>query len=121
MFDLPIGLPTFHPSFGSMISYFIRKQEGFLDPFKQSSAQLTWDVQVNNAYLLDLGWKFATEWQLLRKKKSDLEAFRREIDTGKFAGFMGNAGELEAEKIKLEIKANKQKEKLDKFADKKRL
>jgi uncharacterized protein YydD (DUF2326 family) len=115
MFDLPIGLPIFHPSFGSMISYFIRKQEGFLNPFKQSSAQLTWDVQVNNAYLLDLGWKFATEWQLLRKKKSDLEAFRREIDTGKFAGFMGNAGELEAEKIKLEIKANKQKEKLDKF------
>jgi len=115
MFDLPIGLPVFHPSFGSMISYFIRKHEGFLDAFKQSSSQRTWDFQTNNAYLLDLGWKFATDLQILRERKNDLEAFRREINTGKFAGFMGNAGKLEAEKIKLQIQANKQKEKLDKF------
>ena len=115
MFDLPIGLPTFHPSFGSMISYFIRKHEGFLDAFKQSSSQRTWDVQINNAYLLDLGWKFATDLQILRERKNDLDAFKREINTGKFAGFMGNAGKLEAERIRLQIQANKQKGELDKF------
>ena len=115
MFNLPIGLPTFHPSFGSMISYFIRKHEGFLDPFKQSSSQRTWDVQTNNAYLLDLGWKFATDLQILRERKNDLDAFKREINTGKFAGFMGNAGKLKAERIRLEIQAQKQKEELDKF------
>jgi len=115
MFDLPIGLPTFHPSFGSLISYFIRKHEGFLDAFKQSSSQSVWDVQTNNAYLLDLGWKFATDLQILRKRKTDLDAFKREINSGKFAGFMGNEGKLEVEKIKLQIQADRQKEELDKF------
>ncbi|WOV93628.1 MAG: AAA family ATPase [Candidatus Nitrosoabyssus spongiisocia] len=115
MFDLPIGLQSFNPSFGSMISYFIRKHEGFLDAFKQSSAQLTWDIQTNNAYLLDLGWIFATELQILRKKKNDLDAFKREINTGNFKGFMGNTGELEAERVRLQIHADKEKEKLNKF------
>ena len=98
-----------------MISYFVRKNEGFLGAFKQSSSQSTWDIQTNNAYLLDLGWKFATDLQILRKRKSDLDAFKREINIGKFAGFMGNEGKLEVEKIKLEIQINKQKEELDKF------
>jgi len=115
VFDLPIGLPTFNPTFGSMISYFIRKPDGFLHPFKQSSSQQIWDIQTNNAYLLDLGWKYATEWQILRKKKNDLDAFKRELDTGKFSGFMGNIGELEAEKIRLDDKAIKEKEKINNF------
>ena len=115
IFDLPIGLPTFHPSFGSMISYFIRKHEGFLDAFKQSSSQQVWDIQTNNAYLLGLGWKFATDLQILRQRKNNLDAFNREIKTGKFAGFMGNTGKLKAEQIRLQIKATKQREELDRF------
>lgn len=115
MFDLPMGLPTFHPSFGSLISYFIRKHEGFIDAFKQSADQRVWDIQTNNAYLLDLGWKYATDLQILREKKNDLDAFKREISTGKFAGFMGNAGKLRGEIIRLQIQADKQKEELDKF------
>ena len=115
MFNLEIDLPSFYPSFGSMISYFIRKHEGFLDAFKQSSSQRTWDVQTNNAYLLDLGWKFATDLQILRERKNDLDAFRREIKIGKFAGFMENAGKLEIEKISLEINAGKQEKALDRF------
>ena len=99
MFNLPIESSTFHPTFGSMISYFIRKHEGFLDAFKQSSTQQIWDIQTNNAYLLDLGWKFATDLQILRKEKRNLDAFKQEISTGKFAEFMGNAGRLNAEKI----------------------
>lgn len=115
MFDLPIKSPSFYPTFRSMISYFIRKHEGFLDAFKQSSKQSTWDIQTNNAYLLDLGWKFATDLQILREQKKDLEAFNREIKTGKFAGFMGNAAKLQTEKIRLEIIASKQRKKLDIF------
>lgn len=115
MFDLPMGLPTFHPSFGSLISYFIRKHGGFLDAFKQSSDQRIWDVQTNNAYLLGLGWKFATDLQILRERKSDLDAFKREISTGKFAGFMGNEGKLQGERVRLQIQADRQKEELDKF------
>ena len=64
---------------------------------------------------MDLGWKFATDLQILRGRKSDLDAFRREIKTGKFEGFMGNAGKLEAEKIRLEINAGKQEKALDRF------
>ena len=115
MFDLPVGLGSFHPKFGSLISYFIRRDEGFLDAFKHTSVQLTWDVQTNNAYLLDLGWKFATDLQILKKKKIDLDAFKREITTGQFAGFMGNVSKLEVEKAKLQIESDKQKEKLNDF------
>ncbi len=114
-FDLPIGLPNFHPTFRSMISYFIRKHEGFLDAFKQSSSQQVWDIQTNNAYLLDLGWKFATDLQILRQEKTDLDAFNREIKKGTFAGFMGNAGKLKAEQIRLQVEATRQRRELDRF------
>ena len=115
MFDLPTDLSTFNPTFGSMISYFMRKQEGYQNPFKQSSIQQLWDVNTNNAYLLNLGWKIITKMQILKEKQTGLNAFKHEITVGQFAGFMGNMGELEAEKIKLEMHANSQRQALEKF------
>ena len=115
MFDLPQGLPAYSPKFGSLISYFIRKQEGYQDPFKHTAMQAMWDVHANNAYLLDLGWKIITEMQILREKQKDLHAFKREITEGKFAGFMGNLGEMEAEKIRLTNNVGSQRLALEKF------
>ena len=115
MFDLPLDLPTFNPTFASIVSYFIRRGNGFSDAFKQSSDQKTWDVQTNNAYLLDLGWTFATDLQILREKKYKIDVIKREIITGQSPIFVGDEGKLNAERIRLEIKAKQQKEELDNF------
>ena len=115
MFDLGIGQGQFHPTFRSLISYFIRRREGFLDPFRQTPIQQTWDMQANNAYLLNLGWDFAVRLQILRQKKYDLDAFKREITTGKFSGIIGDPGELKAERIRLQLEMERQKDILDRF------
>jgi len=92
------------PTFRSLISYRIRrggKVGGYLDPFSQYRQQLTWDIQVNTAYLLDLGWEFASQWQILKDREKILAQIKKESTSGIISDMMGNIGELEAKKIRL--------------------
>ena len=120
MFDLKQSSENYVyvPTFRSMISYFIRRSGsagGFLDPFSQYKNQLEWDKQVNNAYLLGLGWEYASKWQILKDRVKVLSQLKKESESGIISDMMGNLGELESLKIRLEAQINKEKEELDNF------
>ncbi|MDP3758262.1 MAG: DUF2326 domain-containing protein, partial [Candidatus Daviesbacteria bacterium] len=101
-----------------MISYFVRKngQSGaFLNPFQQYKNQLEWDIQIANSYLLGLGWEYASKWQVLKDREKILAQIKQEATTGIISNMMGNVGELEALKIRLEAQIRQEKEQLDSF------
>ncbi len=120
MFDLQPMYEEYkyQPTFRSIISYFIRKnsQSGaFLNPFQQYKAQQEWDQQINNAFLLGLGWEYASKWQVLKDRKKVLLQIKQEATTGIIYNMMGSVGELEALKIRLDAQAKQEKEPLDNF------
>ena len=120
MFDLQPMYDEYKyaPTFRSLISYFVRKngQSGaFLNPFQQYKAQLEWDQQVNNSFLLGLGWEYASKWQVLKDRVKVLAQIKQEATAGLISHMMGNIGELESLKIRLDAQVKQEKEHLDNF------
>lgn len=121
---LMFGLQPFYegmkyvPTFRSLVSYVIRRdgQRGaFLNPFQQYKAQQEWDKQVNNAFLLELGWEYASKWQVLKDRVKVLAQIKQEAQSGLLANLIGTAGELEALKIRLEAQVKQEEEHLKNF------
>jgi len=99
------------PTFRSLVSYFARrngKSGAFLEPFQQYKAQQEWDKQVNNAFLLELGWDYASKWQVLKDREKILAQIKQEAQVGLLTNIMGSIGELEANKIRLEAQAKQE-------------
>jgi uncharacterized protein YydD (DUF2326 family) len=95
--------PKYRPTFRGIISYFIRRgRGGFLSPFSNHPKQAEWDRQICNAFLLGLDWQDAREWQVLKDRQKEIEAFQKAAATGFARGFFGSLGELEASKVRLE-------------------
>jgi len=120
LFGLPFSSEDvkYHPTFRSLISYFIRKngQSGaFLDPFNQFKKQKTWDMQVNNAFLLGLNWNYSSKLQFLRDRKKGIEQINNAAQSGMLSSFMGSIGELEARMIRLEAQVHQEAEQLNSF------
>jgi|CXWL01.1.fsa_nt_gi uncharacterized protein YydD (DUF2326 family) len=87
------------PSFRSLISYFARRgADAYIDPFHHFRNQKTFDWQINNAFLLGLNWKHASDSQEIREKESATKA----LDSAIKAGIIATQGELEAERVRLE-------------------
>jgi len=107
----------YHPKFRSLFSYFVRpaKEGGYLTPIQQFKQQLTWDIQVHNAYLLNLGWEFASEWQILKDKEKLLNSLKKETDVGILSDLIGKKGELAANKIRLKDQIEKEEVDMQKF------
>jgi uncharacterized protein YydD (DUF2326 family) len=106
------------PTFRSLISYVMRRngQRGaFLNPFQQYKNQLEWDIQVNNAFLLGLGWEYASRWQVLKDREKVLAQIKQEAQAGILANIMGSIGELEAMKVRVEAAAKQEEEHLKSF------
>lgn len=121
---LMFGLQPFYddlkyvPTFRSMISYIIRRngqRGGFLNPFQQFKNQKEWDKQVNNSFLLGLGWEYASRWQVLKDRINVLAQIKQEAQTGLLANLFGSIGKLEALKIRLEAQIRQQEENLKIF------
>jgi len=105
MFDLPIEPlgKKYVPTFRSLLSYFCRRGPGaYQDPFKQFSQQREWDIQVNNAYLLNLNWEYASDLQRLKDQEDILNKLKEAASQGLLKEFIGSIGELEALKVNLE-------------------
>lgn len=100
-FDLPQKSAKYSPSFRSLLNYFVRRSEGFTTPFEHHRKQTEWDKQLHNAYLLDLDWEIAVEWQLLKDRKKSLGALRKAMAEGELRSLLGTTGELEAERVTL--------------------
>jgi len=105
MFDLPVEMPEkkYVPTFRSLFSYFCRRGPGaYQDPFKQFSQQREWDIQINNAYLLNLNWEYASDLQRLKDQEDILNKLKEAASQGLLKEFIGSIGELEALKVNLE-------------------
>jgi uncharacterized protein YydD (DUF2326 family) len=116
-FGVPVDSPRkYLPTFRSVISYFIRSgKDAFSDPFRHFRLQATWDIQVNNAFLLGLDWEDASDWQLLKDKKKAITALQEASKEGVLGSVLGSRGQLEAERIRLLDLVKRTKEDLAAF------
>lgn len=103
------------PTFRSLMSYFLRRGEGFGTPFEHHRKQAEWDKQVHNAYLLGLNWELCREWQLLKDRLKSLKQLKKAAEEGQLESFIGTAGELEAAKVQWETRVAADRAALDGF------
>lgn len=107
-------LPKYSPSFRSLIPYFVRRDPGgFLSPFTHFRQQREWNKQVNGAFLIDLEWRHAAEWQELKDRKSFLDQLERGISEGLIGEVFGTLGELEAERVHVAVHVTSLREQLE--------
>ena len=108
--------PKYQPTFRSLFSYFVRRdRDAFSSPFNHHRNQKEWDKQVNNAFLLDLAWQHASELQELKDNGNTLNGLRRAAREGLLQGLIGNLGNLEAERTRLDSEIRQQSETLQSF------
>ena len=108
--------PKYQPTFRSLFSYLVRRdRDAFSSPFIHYRVQREWDKQVNNAFLLDLTWQHAGELQQLKDNESALNELRRAARDGLLQGLIGNLGNLEAERTRLDSEISQQFETLQSF------
>ncbi|PTR43043.1 hypothetical protein C8K38_109122 [Rhodococcus sp. OK611] len=64
-------LPANPPTFRSLIRHLARyRSDSLIDPFRTLANQRAEAVQAENAYLLNLDWRFAKEWADLKERKA---------------------------------------------------
>ena len=115
-FSLEEPPPKYPPTFRSLFSYLVRRdRDAFSSPFMHHRVQREWDKQVNNAFLLDLAWQHAAELQQLKDNESALNELRRAARDGLLQGLIGNLGNLEAERTRLDSEIRQQSETLQSF------
>ena len=108
--------PKYQPTFRSLFSYLVRRdRDAFSSPFIHYRVQREWDKQVNNAFLLDLAWQHAGELQQLKDNENALNELRRAARDGLLQGLIGNLGNLEAERTRLDSEISQQSETLQSF------
>ena len=108
----------YSPTFRSLISYFVRRDSpgGYgSGPFQNNSRQLTWDVQVNNAYLLGLDWSLASKKQVLRDRASAQQILKKKTVEATIGEVIGGEADMESVRIRLADDIKKQKELIDTF------
>lgn len=117
MFDLPMTTrEKYAPTFRSLISYFIRRRiEAFQNPFKHFPQQKEWDIQVNNAFLLELNWEYAARFQEMKDREKTLQILKSAAEEGLLTGYFGSIGELEAERVRSEEQISKMEKELNNF------
>jgi uncharacterized protein YydD (DUF2326 family) len=117
MFNLPVEYnEKYSPTFRSLISYLIRKEQ-FANPFENYPRQFSWDIQVHNAFLLDLNWNYAVKWQMLKDRRETLEDLKKAAKNEKslLSSMLGSVGELENHKERLEQVIDKEEKELASF------
>lgn len=118
MFGLPLGpnKVKYGPSFRQLISFFARVgRDGYTNPFQFRAQQASYQTQVLNAFLLDLSWEYAVDWQNLKLRENELKTIKKASQTGYFSDVVGTLGELDALKLRWEQKVKVESEQLASF------
>lgn len=123
LFGLPLDLSgteydqSYTPSFRSLVSYFIRRQNsgGFITPERQAEKQQRWDWQENISYLLGLDWRIPFEFQKVRARESALEELKKAAKGGALGDVIGTVAELMPKVTVAERNARQRREQLDDF------
>lgn len=99
LFDLQSDLPPYSPSIRSLISYLVRRKEsgGFAEPFKHSTMQQPWDIQVSLSFLLDLDWSIPTEFEKIRGEQKSINDLKKAVSSDTINLGIGSAAELRTE------------------------
>lgn len=104
------------PTFRSLIGYMARRgRDAFSVPFEHYRKQKEGDKQISNAFLLGLSWQNARSWQELKDQAAVLETLKKAVTSGVVEGMVGSAGELEAERVRLQEVARRQAAELESF------
>lgn len=116
-FGIPVDTARkYAPTFRSVISYFLRaNKDAYSEPFRHFRMQASWDIQVNNAFLLGMDWEDASDWQVLKDKKKAITSLQEAVKGGVLGTILGSRGQLEAERIRLIDLVQKTKEDLGQF------
>lgn len=105
----------YRPSLRSLISYFVRRgPEAYLEPFRHTSQQATWDKQLHTAFLLGMNWENAARWQELRDQEKVIKAIGQALDASGMES-MASVGELEAECVQMERQLEQESSALKEF------
>lgn len=113
---IPEPVPKYSPTFRSLFSYFVRRgRDSFASPFSHFRAQKEWDKQVNNAFLLGLDWKHASQLQEFKDEESLLNDLRRAAQEGLLEGMIGSLGNLEAQRARLDSEIHGRSDRLSRF------
>lgn len=65
------GMAALPPTFRSLLRHLVRyRSDSLIDPFRTLANQRAEAVQAENAYLLNLDWRFAKEWADLKDRKA---------------------------------------------------
>ncbi|MFT4274945.1 MAG: DUF2326 domain-containing protein [Rhodopseudomonas sp.] len=120
-FGLPISVEDeaerFHPSFRSLFSYFVRRQNsgGFQQPMQHSAMQQAWDQQVSICYLLGLDWSIPGRFQELRAQEKVAQELRKAARSGDLGRFFGKAADLRTKLTIAEARAVRLRQQLETF------
>ncbi len=103
-------------TFRNLISYDIRRNQ-FENPFENYPRQSTKDIQISNAYMLDLNWQHAVKWQGLKDRKKSVGSIKRAVKQGDnlLAEMLGTIGDLETERDRLTREVEKTESELRSF------
>ena len=114
--DLNGSPRKYQPSFRGLFSYFVRRGgEAFLSPFIHYRQQSERDKQISNAFLLGMTWEHASDLQELKDDENALNGLRRAARDGLLQGLVGTLGNLEAERMRLDLEIQQQAQALEDF------
>lgn len=120
-FGLPISAgdeaERFQPSFRSLFSYFVRRQNsgGFQQPMQHSAMQQAWDQQVSICYLLGLDWSIPGRFQELRAQEKVAQELRKAARSGDLGRFFGKAADLRTKLTVADARAVRLRRQLETF------
>lgn len=105
------------PTFRSLYSYFVRRQNSnaFTEPQKQATMQQTGDYQVALLYLLGFDWRIAQSWQAVRNREKTLAELKKAASAGALGAIIGKASELRTQLTIAEAELQKVNENLQSF------
>lgn len=120
-FDLPISAGAeaerFQPSFRSLFSYFVRRQNsgGFQQPMQHTTLQQAWDQQASICYLLGLDWNIPGQFQELRTQEKLVQSLRKAAHSGDLDRFFGKVADLRTRLTIAEARAERLHQQLESF------
>ena len=103
-------------TFRNITSYDIRRNQ-FENPFQNHSRQSTKDIQISNAFMLDLNWQHAVRWQDMKDRKKNVDSIKRAVKDGGnvLSHMLGTIGDLETERDRLTREIEKTESELSSF------
>lgn len=107
-----ISRAKYTPSFRNLISYFVRSGvDAYSTPFSYFRGQPAWNSQVHNAFLLGLNWEHAADVQEIKDKNKAITSLNAAVKNG----IVSSKGELEAERVRLQMEFDREKSALSEF------